>query len=185
MPKISNLHKEQQKPSFVKVLTVSEDSTKDSLPSFYVYTGVGAQSVVFKRKWEEISPLMLDEDDSVNVSKISGQEVSFKKNAHRQSPGDQLASIEADDMIRKIDEEVKIEGQNDAAIFNKQVKEKLNEIEGENSNRSGGEQNDYLSGINDPAVSYSGNRLKKDQQAQNPITKRSKEKEVSLKLVYD
>jgi hypothetical protein len=42
-------------------------------------------------------------------------------------------------MIRKIDEEVKIEGQNDAAIFNKQVKEKLNEIEGENSNRSGGE----------------------------------------------
>ena len=66
-------------------------------------------------------------------------------------------------MIRKIDEEVKIEGQNDAAIFNKQVKEKLNEIEGENSNRSGGEQNDYLSGINDPAVSYSGNRPKKDQ----------------------
>jgi hypothetical protein len=73
----------------VKVLTVCEDSEKDSLPSFYVYTGVGAQSVVFKRKWEEISPPMLDEDDSVNVSKISDQnEVSSKKNVHRQSPGD-------------------------------------------------------------------------------------------------
>ena len=42
-------------------------------------------------------------------------------------------------MIRKIDEEVKIEGQNDVLILNKQVKEKLNEIEGENSNRSGGD----------------------------------------------
>ena len=73
----------------MKVLTVCEDSSKDSLPSFYVYTGVGAQSVVFKRKWEEISPPMLDEDDSVNVSKISGQnEGSSKKNVHRQSPGD-------------------------------------------------------------------------------------------------
>ena len=65
-------------------------------------------------------------------------------------------------MIRKIDEEVKIEGQNDAVILNKQVKEKLNEIEGENSNRSGGDQNDYLTGINDPAVSIPGNRPKKD-----------------------
>lgn len=65
-------------------------------------------------------------------------------------------------MIRKIDEEVKIEGQNDAVILNKQVKEKLNEIEGENSNRSGGDQNDYLTGINDPAVSYPGTRPKKD-----------------------
>ena len=84
MPKIANLQKDQQKPSFVKVLTVSEDSATDTLPSFYVYTGVGAQSVVFKRKWEEVSPPMLDEDDSINTSKISGQnEASSKKNVYR------------------------------------------------------------------------------------------------------
>ena len=52
--------------------------------------------------------------------------------------------------------------ENDVAIFNKQVKEKMQtEIEGESSNRSGGDQNDYL---NDPAVSIPGSKQRKDQQ---------------------
>ena len=153
---------------------MADDSNRDSLPSFYVYTGVGVQSVVFKRLWEEVSPAMLDEADSGNVSRHSDHEANSRKK------GEQLASQEADDMIRKIDEEVKLEGQNDVAIFNKQVKEKmLTEIEGESSNRSGGDQNDYL---NDPAVSIPGIKPKKENQPAGSGSKKQKDKEVGEEL---
>ena len=73
-----------------------------------------------------------------------------------------------------------VEGQNDVAIFNKQVKEKmLTEIEGESSNRSGGDQNDYL---NDPAVSIPGIKPKKENQPAGSGTKKQKEKEVGEEL---
>ena len=84
MPKIANIQKDMQKPSFVKVISVPDDYNKDNLPSFYVYTGVGVQSVVFKRKWEEVSPTVLDEGDSVNISKISDDTLS-KKNMNKKS----------------------------------------------------------------------------------------------------
>ena len=56
-----------------------DDANRESLPSFYVYIGVGVQSVVFKRMWEEVSPAVLDGNDSVNVSKISDHDINSRK----------------------------------------------------------------------------------------------------------
>ena len=38
--------------------------------------------MVFKRKWEEVSPSVLDEGDSIDISKISDDTLS-KKNVNK------------------------------------------------------------------------------------------------------
>ena len=132
MPKISNFSGEKQKPSFIKVVSVADDTSEDGMTTFYVYTGVGIQSVVFKRKWDEVSPPFQDDDVGAdshtdpNRSKISGEnegQVAGGKQMlqalGKPATGDHLANMEAEDMIRKIDEEVKQEGQNDAVQFDR------------------------------------------------------------------
>ena len=77
-PKISNFSGEKQKPSFIKVVSAANESPEEEGPTtFYIYTSVGNQSVVFKRKWEDVSPpeqeenVSSDEPSDQNRSKIS------------------------------------------------------------------------------------------------------------------
>ena len=87
-----------------------------------MYTGVGLQSVVFKRKWDEVSPPFQEDDshDIQDISKISDHNEVIASTMRKPSTGgENIANLEAEDMIRKIDEEVKQEGQNDAVQFDR------------------------------------------------------------------
>ena len=45
------------------MVSVANEESDEGPATFFVYTGVGTQSVVFKRKWEEISPPEQEEND--------------------------------------------------------------------------------------------------------------------------
>ena len=68
-PKIENFRSDKQKPSYLNVIESADadydldddgmeenEESKSTEPiSFYIYTGVGSQSVVFKRRYTEIA----------------------------------------------------------------------------------------------------------------------------------
>ena len=114
------------------MVSVANEESDEGPATFFVYTGVGTQSVVFKRKWEEISPPEQEEnDESDSLSEQNASKTSIENDSgikdnksmfdsmKKANIGEQIASLEAEDMIRKIDEEVKQESQNDAVQFNR------------------------------------------------------------------
>ena len=78
-PKIENFREDKHKPNYLNVVMASEDDDNDNFDydednndeaietedqdstAFYIYTGVGSQSVVFKRKYNDLAHVHGDE----------------------------------------------------------------------------------------------------------------------------
>ena len=83
----------------------NESPDEEGPATFYIYTSVGNQSVVFKRNWDEVSPP--EQGDDLSSDEHSDR---LSDDSAIKTTSEQQAHLEAEDMMRQITEEVKQEG---------------------------------------------------------------------------
>ena len=124
MPKIDNFKGDKQKPDYLNVIEAveesdfqddsNEDESKESEPQkeivFYVYTGVGSQSVVFKRLYTDLAYVHSDEKtqkDQIEEARAllaQGPKKRRQKSKHSAKDGGaNQKQSQYDDMLERMD----------------------------------------------------------------------------------
>lgn len=161
-PKITNFQAEKQKPGYLSVISQSDSDDH----YFFVYTGVGKHSVVYKQPLISVMAPKVDIVHKIPVKESFFSEMDeLKKKRKEESTVDR----EVDQIMRKIDEDCAKEQDELDQQLKANIQDAFNEIDGIN------QQSDQETLV----MGYGANRLAKPDKEKEKKDKKTVKKEDS------